>query len=108
METSPIRLWRQHNQRRKELGALGKVIYATIVYEAPDGLAGRTPYALALIHIENSGKMIIGQLADVIPDEVKPGLKVVGQLRRLLNVPEKNLIAYGIKYTPVREVVDDA
>lgn len=79
---------------------IGTVVAYTIIRVAPTPHSDLAPYALAIIELENGVRMQT-QLADTEPDEVKIGLKVRFEFRRIYESNEASAIYYGYKAVPV-------
>jgi uncharacterized OB-fold protein len=57
-------------------------------------------YPVAIVELEE-GPKVIGQIADVDPKEVKIGMPVNTELRKIYS--EEGVIRYGFKFVPVTE-----
>ncbi len=57
-------------------------------------------YPVAIVEFDE-GPKVIGQMADVDPKEVKIGMPVKTELRRIYT--EEDVIRYGFKFVPVTE-----
>lgn len=57
-------------------------------------------YPVAIVELDE-GPKVIGQMADVDPKEVKIGMPVKTELRRIYT--EEDVIRYGFKFVPVTE-----
>lgn len=100
MKIEPARVWRYNQKRRKYLGKLGKLVGFTTVRTPPEGLEKRVPYVVGLVKIGQ--ERLMAQIVDIEPEEVRVGMKVVGRLRRLFDVPNDQLVIYGVKFVPIR------
>jgi uncharacterized OB-fold protein len=75
----------------------GEVYSYTTVHVAPEGHEDNTPYAVALIKLEE-GSLITAQLTDVSPEEVRIGLPVEMVTRKIREFGEDGIIVYGYKF----------
>jgi uncharacterized OB-fold protein len=96
MKIAAARVWRYNQKRREYLGKVGKVIAWSVVRGGPEGMERRTPYVVGIIECE--GERLMGQIVDVMPEEMKKGLKVKGVLRRLYDVDLDAVVVYGVKW----------
>lgn len=93
--------------RRESLGKLeplamqgkGTVVSHTVVHEAFGEFALQTPYALAIVRLDE-GPMVTAQVVDVDPAAVKAGMRVEATFRRISQDGEAGVIHYGYKFRP--------
>ncbi len=83
-----------------ELGSKGKVITYTIIIVPPDPYSDLAPYALAVIETPE-GARFTAQITDCMPEDVKIGMDVEFELRKLYEDNEASIIYYGYKAVPV-------
>ncbi|HDI86621.1 MAG TPA: Zn-ribbon domain-containing OB-fold protein [Candidatus Korarchaeota archaeon] len=88
------------NVSRVRLPRRGRVLQHTVVRSAPRGYEFYTPYALALIELED-GTRLFSQLTDVDPEEVTQGMEVEAALRKVRVGGHGGPVAYGLKFRPV-------
>jgi uncharacterized OB-fold protein len=77
---------------------LGKVVSYTIIRVPPEGFEVYTPYAVAIIELDE-GSMISGQVIGD-PAEVKIDTRVRPVFRKMHEDGTAGLIQYGIKFEP--------
>lgn len=78
----------------------GEVVSFTVIHAAPEGFEKYTPYAVALIQLEE-GTTISGQIIGE-PSKIKMGSKVKATFRRMHEDSNEGHINYGTKF----ELVD--
>lgn len=78
-----------------------KLITWTVIYSVMEGFEARRPLILGLVETVKSGARIIAPLADVKPDELKPGMLMEPVLRRIREEDSAGIIYYGIAYRPI-------
>lgn len=83
------------------LGRTGKVLTYTVIRVPPSSFADLAPYALAVIETAE-GARLTAQLADCDLDEVRVGMEVRFEFRRLYEEGAASVIYYGYKAVPVR------
>lgn len=83
-----------------KFAGIGEVYSFTVVYEAPKNFEFLTPYAVALIRLDE-GNMITAMLTDVDLAEICIGMKVEMVTRKLFEDGDRGLITYGYKFRPV-------
>jgi hypothetical protein len=83
-----------------EFSGRGEVYSFSTVYQAPQGYEDYVPYIVALIKLEE-GPLVMAQLTDVDPNEVRIGMQVEMVTRKLREHGEAGLIVYGYKFRPI-------
>ena len=78
----------------------GTIVAYTVIRVAPTPHTDLAPYALAVIQTEQGVKLTT-QVADVNVEEVKIGMKVRFEFRRIYENNEASVIYYGYKAVPV-------
>jgi hypothetical protein len=78
----------------------GTVITFTIIRTASEQFEQMTPYALAIIQLDE-GPRLTGQVIGN-PEEVQIGMKVRPVFRRIMADGESGVIHYGTKFAPAR------
>lgn len=101
MYLNPARLWRYNQMRRQYLGKKGRLLNWTTVRVGPEGLERRTPYVVGLVQVGK--EKVMTQIAEIKTQDLHKGIWLVGRLRRLFDVPDEQLVVYGVKFTPERE-----
>ena len=78
----------------------GSVFSYTVIYNAPTGFEGTTPYTVALVKLEE-GPMVTAQLTDLGEQEAEIGMPVE-MVTRLLRQDddERSTLIYGYKFRP--------
>lgn len=95
-----------HEFEELRLSGLGKIHTFTLIGAggAPPEFAAQEKasgsYPVAIVELEE-GPKVIGQLADVNPKEVRIGMPVRAELRRIYS--EEGVIRYGFKFVPASE-----
>lgn len=98
---SPVKTWRRQKEIKKVLGSTGKIISWTIIYVPPSGFKKYAPYPVVLVELENNQKMM-GQLVDYEKNELIVGQLVKTVLRKTHETAAEDVIAYGLKFKPVK------
>jgi uncharacterized OB-fold protein len=94
------------NCRRKgkiaqlEFSGRGRVFSYTVIRTAPRMLEPFTPYALALVQLDE-GPKVLSQIVDCEFDQLKIGMEVEACFRKLFEQDEGGIICYGFKFRPV-------
>ena len=79
----------------------GKVLTHTIIRTPADEFSGEAPFALGIIQMDD-GPRLTTQIVDVPFDQVKIGLPVKLEFRRISAEGEAGVIHYGHKAVPLR------
>jgi len=74
----------------------GKIETFTIIRVAPSGFGDQVPYAIAIIDL-GEGVRILAQVADCEPEELKIGLPVRLEFRKIQQEGHDGIICYGYK-----------
>jgi uncharacterized OB-fold protein len=80
----------------------GKIKTFTIIRIAPTGFEDLVPYAIGIVELEN-GLSTMMQIADCEPDEIKTGMPVKLEFRKVQEDGEAGVLMYGYKAVPVRD-----
>ncbi len=79
----------------------GKVVTHTIIRTPSDEFAGQAPFAVGIIEMDD-GPRLTAQIVEVDFEELRIGLPVRMEFRRLFSEGEAGVIHYGYKAVPVR------
>jgi len=79
----------------------GKLVTYTVIRVAPTEFSDQAPYAVGVAELDN-GVRLTAQVADVDFDELKPGLPVKIEFRKVREEGEAGILCYGYKFVPVR------
>jgi len=77
----------------------GEVVTYTVVSVAEPRFADQVPYVVAIVGMSD-GARITAMIADVDPEEVKIGMKVRIEFRKMYSDGEAYLHCYGYKCVP--------
>ena len=103
MHYPPVRVCTACGSRELEtvrIAETGKVLTHTAIHVAPPGFTAHVPYVVAVIEMDD-GTRIMAQIADVEPEEVKSGIKVRLEFRKIRQEGRSGVICYGHKAVPV-------
>jgi len=79
----------------------GKVVTHTVIRTPADEFSGEAPFAVGVIEMDD-GPRLTSQIVDVSFDEVKIGMPVKLEFRRLSSEGDAGIINYGHKAVPAR------
>jgi len=82
----------------------GKVETFTVIRVAPSGFTDQVPYPVAIVNL-GDGVKILCQIADCEPEELKIGMPVRLEFRKLSSEGESGIIFYGYKAVPENDLV---
>ena len=77
----------------------GRVVSYTVIRVAPPRFAAEVPYVVAVLEMDDGARMM-AQVADVKPEEMKMGMKVRLEFRKIFQHGRAGVIAYGHKAVP--------
>lgn len=80
----------------------GKVVTHTVIRTPSDEFTGQAPFAVGIIEMDD-GVRLTSQIVEVDFDELKIGLPVKMEFRRIFSEGEAGVIHYGYKAVPVRQ-----
>ena len=78
----------------------GKVVTFAVIRVAPSQFVDQAPYPIAIVEIED-GVRICTQIADCEIDDIKIGMPVKLEFRKVSEDGEAGIINYGYKAVPV-------
>ena len=77
----------------------GEVFSYSTVYQAPASHEEQAPYTVALIKLAE-GPMLTAQLTDVDRDQIKIGMEVRIEFRKVQSEGSHGVLSYGYKFVP--------
>jgi uncharacterized OB-fold protein len=80
----------------------GKVLTHTVIRTPGDQYTGEAPFAVGIVELDD-GPRVTAQIVDVELDEVRIGLPVKLEFRRLYGEGHDGIIQYGHKAVPIRD-----
>jgi uncharacterized OB-fold protein len=99
----PPRLVEPGNGNRKfkpvKLEYCGELLTFTVIRVAPMGFEKQSPYALGIIALDGGGR-ITTQISDIPVDNVKIGMRVRVEFRKINDEGNEGLHLYGYKVVP--------
>lgn len=98
---SPVKIWRRQKEIRKYLGKEGKIISWTKIFIPGKGFKKYAPYPVIMVDF-NNGIKAYGQLVDWEEKELRTGKKVKAVLRKVREGSADGVIAYGLKFIPLK------
>ena len=84
-----------------ELAKQGKLLTHTVIRVGPSQFSDQTPYAVGVAELDD-GVRLTAMIADVDFDELKVGMPVKLEFRKVRDEGEAGIICYGYKFVPVR------
>lgn len=79
----------------------GVVKTYTVIHVAPSQFTDQVPYAIGIVELKD-GVSTMMQVADCGPDEIKIGMPVRIEFRRVQKEGHSGILMYGYKAVPVR------
>jgi uncharacterized OB-fold protein len=77
----------------------GKVVTCTVLHVAPEEFAFEAPFAMAIVETPEGARLMV-QVADCEPDEVRPGMEVALEFRKIRREGKAGILCYGFKAVP--------
>ena len=92
-----------HNRKFETFGMrrTGKVVSHTVVRTPASHFSDLQPFAVAIVEMDDGPRLTV-QVAEVAFDELKIGMPVKLEFRRIFSEGESGVIHYGHKAVPVR------
>jgi uncharacterized OB-fold protein len=79
----------------------GKLLTYTVIRIAPSEFSTQAPYAMGIAELDN-GVKLAAQVADVDFKDLKVGMPVKIEFRKVREEGEAGILCYGYKFVPVR------
>ncbi|MDH4042971.1 MAG: Zn-ribbon domain-containing OB-fold protein [Gemmatimonadota bacterium] len=79
----------------------GRVVTFTTIHVAPTEFQMEAPYPMAVVETPEGARLMV-QVADCAPDDVKLGLEVALEFRRIQREGRSGILCYGHKAVPAR------
>ena len=83
-----------------KLSGVGKLLTHTVIRIGPTEFSNQTPYAMGIAELEG-GVRLTGQIADVDFEDLRIGMPVKVEFRRIREEGEAGILCYGYKFVPV-------
>ena len=83
------------------LSRKGTVVTSTVVHIGPADFAMEAPYAVAVVETPEGARLML-QVVDCESSDVKPGMKVDFEFRRIRKEGDGGILCYGFKAVPPR------
>jgi uncharacterized OB-fold protein len=83
-----------------KLADTGKVATYTIIRVPPQQFVDQAPYAVGIVNLDD-GVKIVGQIVDCDFDDIKIGMDVKLEFRKIYNVGHSGILCYGYKFVPI-------
>ncbi len=77
----------------------GTVLTFAIIHSPPPGFVNLVPYAVAVLEMDD-GTRLMAQVTDIAPEEVRIGMRVRLEFRRIRQEGRNGVICYGHKAVP--------
>ena len=81
------------------LNRMGTLLTYTIIRVPPSPFKDEAPYAMGIVEMEGGGR-ITSQIVDIDFDQLKIGMKVRMEFRKIQSEGEEGVIGYGYKCVP--------
>jgi len=82
-----------------KLAEEGRIISYTIIRVPPHQFVDQAPYAVGIVELDD-GVKLMGQIVDCPFEELKTGLRVRIEFRKIMEEGEAGVIYYGYKFVP--------
>ncbi|MCL4378863.1 MAG: OB-fold domain-containing protein [Actinobacteria bacterium] len=86
------------------MNSQGKILTWTLIYVAGSDFKKYAPYPVVVVELKN-GKKTTAQLVDYTKEDLKIGTSVTAVLRKVRNIADEDVIAYGIKFKPIAQKI---
>jgi len=81
------------------LSRVGRVITSTVIHVAPTEFAMEAPFAMALVETPEGARLMM-QVVDCDPTDVRAGMEVRFEFRRIRREGRGGILCYGNKAVP--------
>lgn len=83
-----------------KLSDRGKLVSYTVIHTPASQFKDIAPYALGICEL-NGGVKVTAQIADIPTEEIKTGMEMQIEFRRIQTDGHEGILAYGYKFVPV-------
>ena len=77
----------------------GKLLTYSVIRVAPSQFTDQAPYAIGIVELEN-GVKLLAQITDCNVDELKVGMEMRIEFRRIQTDGHHGVLSYGYKFVP--------
>lgn len=85
---------------KTNLQRTGKLLTYTVIHVAPSQFTDQVPYAIGIVELDE-GVRLLAQIADCAHENLKTGMALRIEFRRITSDGEAGIIHYGYKCVPV-------
>ncbi len=78
----------------------GEVVTYTVIRVGPGDFTEEVPYAIGIVEVDGGSSRLMAQLVDVPLEEIKTGMPVRLEFRKIYQEGEAGIICYGHKAVP--------
>lgn len=93
---------RATDAERVALSPRGRVVTSTVIHVPPADLETQAPYAVAVVETPEGARLML-QVVDCTPSEVRPGMEVLLEFRRIRREGHGGILCYGHKAVPAHD-----
>ena len=90
---------KQHAFESLRLDRKGRLLTYTIIRVAPSVFTDQVPYAIGIVELQHKVRLLC-QITDCDLEEIKTGMPVILEFRRISEDGEAGIIHYGYKAVP--------
>jgi len=90
---------RKRDLEETKLAEKGKVLFFTIIRVPPRQFVDQAPYAVGIVKLDG-GVNLTGQIVDCDFEDLKIGLRVKIEFRKIFEEGESGILCYGYKFVP--------
>jgi uncharacterized OB-fold protein len=77
----------------------GKIVSYTVIRVAPSQFTDQQPYALGIAELDN-GVKVLAQIADCDVENIKVGMEIKVEFRRIQTDDHHGVLSYAYKFVP--------
>ena len=88
-----------HELEAHTMADTGRVLTYSVVHVAPPAFAAYVPYVVAVLEMDD-GTRCTAQVVDIAPEEMKTGLRIRLEFRKIRQHGRSGIISYGHKAVP--------
>ena len=81
------------------LAEKGKIVTYTVIRVPPQQFTDQAPYAVGIVELDD-GVKLTGQIVDCDFDDLKIGLRLKIEFRKIFQEGESGILCYGYKFVP--------
>jgi uncharacterized OB-fold protein len=82
-----------------KLAEKGSLLTFTVIRVPPSQFKDQAPYAVGIVELDD-GVKLTGQIVDTAFEDIKTGMRLKIEFRKMFGVGQSGILCYGYKFVP--------